>query len=346
MIVPVEMYVSIREVMLDAWRVLSRRAVVEKDHYIEGINVTPLINAELRRSFNNICPFQYLHHAFVRGLLRKASIECFIQTCENNPWERMSIMALRKYSPSTRILGYQHAVVPQASANMFAGAGETSVAPLPDMILTTGAEPRRIMERYGDYRESQLTESCGLRYEYLQDLPEQDRRRSGRTVLLALEGIPAVCRMVEYVLREIGSLDEYDIIVRTHPVLSFDEIRKLISRDVLSEAKYRISKGVDLRADVDAADAVIYWGTTVSMEALKAGKPVIHFDTGSVLSYDPLFECSSLKWKVSERDSLEGILREVFALNDDEYKNQAGNARSYLSEYFYPVTSGTLARFL
>ena len=344
-VVPVEMFVSHGDLLRAAWRLLRYRPRITGDHRFGGVGVTGLVNAELARTVNGTGPYQYFHYAFAKGLAEACPISTFVQTSENNPWERMCVMALRDGAPDARIVGYQHAVVPQASVNMFPGKGEAAFAPLPDVILTTGDIPRRIMQDYGDYDEGRLATSCGLRYEYLRNVSAAERRKPGKTVLLALEGIPEVSRMVEYVLREIGSSAECEIVVRTHPVLPFDEIAKSIPGDLLAESSYRVSKGVDLATDIAAADAVIYWGTTVAMEALKAGKPVIHFDTGSILSYDPLFECEHLKWRVTAGDRLAETLQEVFTLGDEEFGSEREKAARYLEDYFHAVSADGLAPF-
>ena len=45
-------------------------------------------------------------------------------TYENIAWENMFIMSLKQFSCNTKIIGYQHSVVPQSAAGMFIGKKE------------------------------------------------------------------------------------------------------------------------------------------------------------------------------------------------------------------------------
>ena len=86
------------------------------------------------------------------------------------------MMAIRKYSTATTIIGYQHAVIPQASANMFISQYEKNIIPMPDHILTVGKIPKEIMEKYGTYKSGVIEPSCGLRFKYLSHTPTSKRR--------------------------------------------------------------------------------------------------------------------------------------------------------------------------
>ena len=88
------------------------------------------------------------------------------------------------------------------------------------------------------------------------------------------------------------------------------------------------------------------WGTTVSLEALMVGKPIIHFDRGDLLNYDPLFEFSDFKWKVQRKDSLHTIIQNIQALPETLYCEHQQQGRKYVEQYFFPVTDGNMSKFL
>jgi len=254
-------------------------------------------------------------------------------------------MAVREEFPDAEIIGYQHNVVPQASANMFISKQEQELAPLPDKILSIGNEPKRIMEKYGSYNKGHIECSCGLRFEYLFDKLPSERYRTGN-ILLALEGIEKVYHMVDYVLKELKDNKRYRATIRTHPVLPWSYFQKKFGYDLSTHSNITVSEGKSLYDDIQTADIVMYWGTTVAVEALSVGKPVIHFDMGSTLSFDPLFECSSLRWKVSESEALGPVIEEIYALSNNEFETQRKQALAYLGEYFYPIEDKYLAKFI
>ena len=111
-------------------------------------------------------------------------------------------------------------------------------------------------------------------------------------------------------------------------------------------ARVEISRTSSLQEDIAWADMVIYWGSTVALEALSMGKPVVHYDNGSVLSYDPLFELKDLKWRVQAPQPLAAVLDEIALLPDGEYASRLQAARQYVADYFYPVTPQAMSAFL
>ncbi len=345
MILPIEAFLLYRDTFKGLIEFLFCRIRFKKEVLFFGYDVTDIINHELFRTHNGIPYYQFLHYWSTKRLLQDLTVGTFALTYENNPWEKMCIMALREYSPKTKIIGYQHTVVPQASANMFLSRNERDVVPIPDRILTVGEVPKEIMTRYSSYEEGKIEISCGLRFEYLSHLTLSKRKRSGH-ILVALEGIFEVYNLVNYVLRELIGSDEYQVIVRTHPVLPLKQFAHKLIHPLNDIKNFSISGSLSLKDDIEWADLVIYWGSTVALEALSMGKPVINFETDSILSYDPLFECRHLKWVVSEKNSLKNTINEIYSMDDGRFADEQIKAKAYLNRYFFPVTEEGLSKFL
>ncbi len=93
-----------------------------------------------------LIPFPYLNFAY--------KINKSILTYENIAWENMYISAIRKYSPTTKIVGYQHTVVPKSAAGMFINKDERMIKPLPDKILTTGIINKKTITKFSEYKKN------------------------------------------------------------------------------------------------------------------------------------------------------------------------------------------------
>ena len=76
------------------------------------------------------------------------------------------------------------------------------------------------------------------------------------------------------------------------------------------------------------------------------GKPVVHFDRGDTLSYDPLFELEDFKWTVDAVADLNAILNEIRTLPDQEYYVLQERARQYVMEYFWRPQDNSMSQFL
>ncbi|MBU2265600.1 MAG: hypothetical protein KJ977_01025, partial [Candidatus Omnitrophica bacterium] len=309
-ILPVEALLTLPSIVKAAIEFLFTKIRINRKVLFFGYDVSDIINAELKRTFKGVRFYHFLHYWSTKNLIKKVAVEKFLLTYENKPWERMCILALRRYSPASRIIGYQHTVVPQSSVNMFVVGHDRSLSPLPDKILTVGVETKKIMERYGEYEPGFIEATCGLRFEYLFDKPFQPRKRL-KNILVALEGNIDVHCIVDYVLSQMQGRNGYHIKIRTHPMVPWPYFKRRFAYDLSRMPNVSVSNGNYLYDDIIWADIVIYWGTTVSLEALSIGKPVIHFDRGEILSYDPLFDCRHLKWVVHKEDSLKAKLDEI-----------------------------------
>ncbi len=347
-IFPLEIFLSLTDILAALIKVLFYRIKMTKDVLFFGYDISGMVNNELAHTFNDISFYQFLHYYSTKKLINTIPVKTVLLTYENNPWEKMCIMAIKKYSENTKILGYQHAAFPKASANMFTSAAEEKSSPLPDKVFTIGMIPKQIMERYGSYGSDFIEPACGLRFKDINSAFMRKRMKTGN-ILVALEGtLSETVSMANYVLGQLKDNVKYRVTFRPHPSLPSELFQNRLEYDLADSSHFRISKGVSLKQDIESADIVIYFGSTVALESLNRGKPVIHISLNkkSFLSYDPLFECNYLKTVVSERDSLIDKIEELYNMNDQEFYNEKQKARSYLNCYFYPITEEGLQKFL
>ncbi len=344
-IIPVDYFGSVSSILASVWVSWFYRPQIKEPVYFLKYEMSDLINAELVSCSGAIQPYQYLHHAQTKNFLKRNSVKYFLMTYENNPWEKMCIMALRQSSPQTKILGYQHTVTPQASVNMFISAEEEKVIPQPDCVLTVGAIPKEIIERYTQISSLPLKAACALRYENLWRLAPLPRTRTFK-ILLGLEGIFDVYKLVNYVFEQLEGNPKYKIVLRPHPVLPVSAISPKFVKKLEDLPFVEISRDRSVIADIERTDLTMYWGSTVSLESLWMGKPVIHFEMDTFLSYDPLFDCPDLKWTVNRRQKLTAVLEEIYSLSDENFFLGRAKAQEYLRKYFYPINPQNLAPFL
>ena len=256
----------------------------------------------------------------------------------------MCMMAVRESSPQTEIIGYQHTVTPQASVNMFISKEEEGVIPKPDRVLTVGEIPKEIIDRYTQVNSLPLEAACALRYESLFQLAPLPRTKT-KTILLGLEGIFDVYKMVNFAIEQLKGKD-YKVIIRTHPVLPVSEFSSKLVERLENLSFIEVSQGKTLVEDLTRCDMTMYWGSTVSLESLWVGKPVIHFDLETLFSYDPLFDCSYLKKTVTLSGDLVQVMEQIYSLSDQDFLSERQKADEYLKKYFFPVNSQYLSKFL
>ena len=114
--------------------------------------------------------------------------------------------------------------------------------------------------------------------------------------------------LLNYALSQAVLIKDAVFRMRTHPAFPWNQLLSLSSWDKVVPENVENSTYSEVLEDLKDCDAILYWGTTVAMEALMVGKPIIQFDRGDLLNYDPLFEFVDFKWQVQRKDSLKKII--------------------------------------
>ena len=345
LIFPQEVFLNYSDVVKSALDCMFNRIRIKEKINFYGFNILGIMQEEFDRDYRNYIRNALLQKYIIRNLLKYYRVDTFITTYENNPWERICFLSLRKNSPSTKIIGYQHAVVTRASANMFMSKEESAICPVPDRIVTVGEVPKEIMERYGNYPDGLIMPSCALRHEYIYKLKKKDLSRNNR-ILVALEGVPECYTLVNFVFDALKHTKDYRVVIRTHPQRPFEQIKDALCFDMNLYDNFSVSEQKELMDDLNASDILIYWGSTVSLEALMMGLPVIHVNLNDLVSVDPLSDCKYLKWSVKNHRELSGVISEIYNLPREHYAEQYSKARAYIEKYLQEVTDERLQEFI
>ncbi|MBF0252096.1 MAG: hypothetical protein HQL35_15890 [Alphaproteobacteria bacterium] len=351
-VVPFEVYMQVWDIPAALFKIaagLSARPLrVPQGLEILGAPVDGLIREHLASGGWKMPLQHHLYGPAARRIAGRHRLRACAMTYEANPWEKCFVDGLRRAGMTGPVIGYQHAVTPPAAAGVFTDHGGWADAPLPDRVVTTGPATAAMLRDFGAVPAERLRAGCALRYGYLHAMtPFARRQGEGATVLLALEGVVPAADLLAYALDQAAVHPHLWIRVRTHPVLSFEALLKLAGRTPADvPANIELSPGGPVRDDVRDCDAVLYWGTAVSAEAVLMGRPVIHYNRAALLSFDPLFALTDFKWTLGPGESLGKAMAEIQSLADDAYAAAQDKACAYVKNYFAPVTDEALAVFL
>ena len=347
LIIPQEYFLKLSDVVKIASEVYFNRINLRDTIELYDLNVTSIIQGELDNNYrkSSFIRSELLQRPIIKNMLKQCSIHTFTTTYENNPWEKICILSLREYSPLTKIIGYQHAVISRASANMYISKEEMPFIPMPDKMVTTGDITKSILEKYGSYPKDRIKSSCALRHEYIYKLKKKDFTKN-RNILVALEGVYECYKLVNFVFNALSNTKDFQVIIRTHPARPFDRIKNDLCFDIDSHTNFSVSNQKSLKDDLSEVDILIYWGSTVSMEALMMRIPVIHVSLDDIVTVDPLFDCSHLKWTVKNEEELQEVISQIYNLPVQNYLDQYNEAKSYIEKYLKKVTNNRLSEFI
>lgn len=322
------------------WHLLTHRFRVAAPVEMAGCDIAPLLK-RLLASGGWRFDFQHLMIAeAARRLGRRRQLAACLLTHENIPWERLMIRALKQDHPALPIIGYQHAAFPPAAAGMFTPPREAGLVPRPDTVLTTGPEAARILLSAGVPDPGRIQPLGALRFGHLSDLEPGPRPVGRPTILVAMEGLNEVAEMLDYALAQARDLPEIRFLVKAHPELPLPTVLSLLGRDEADLPDNVECAPDSLRDAILGSFAILYWGTTVAMEAVLQGRPVIHFDRGDPITYDPLFAMPAFHSVVCDGESIGTVVSSITGWSDDEYQSQARQGAAYVRSFLAPVVEG------
>ena len=353
---PLESYLHYSDVILRAcqWLYLFvfNSFKVKGEISFFGYEVTAFFREFVRCGGLRISFFQFLHFEVGKRLGKLYNFNTCLMTYEGRPWERFFIAGLRATRPEIHIIGCQHTVIPMSATDMFLHPKEKNLIPLPDKIITTGLITKNILNKYSAYPKENVFEGFALRFEEIQKLSFLPRKNTPEnklhkfTILVAFGGNDEQ-ELFNYSLGQAEENPDVVFCMRTHPIMSFEQLLKLsLWKNKAIPENIEESKNFSVITDLQISDAVLYWGTTVSLEALMVGKPIIQFDRGDFLNYDPLFEFNDFKWQVCKGISIKDALQEIQEMPDFQYQELQKQGKQYTEDYFYKVTPERLSLFL
>lgn len=311
-----------------------------------GLEATDLLRERLKKDYEqNEISKNLAYYHYIKNLLKKIKVNTFTFTFENQAWEKMAIIALRRYSPSTKIIGYTPVAISQSCLSYFYSKEEESIISLPDKVLTIGNEPRLILSSNGNYiNKLELSEGCALRYEHLFKKDKIARNKNGKILAAFTIEIRTSLKLLHFLSGALADKTKYQVVLRSHPLLPLEMILSRYS--IKLNKNFYISKNLTVEQDLKDASLLIYVDTTSSAEALVRGIPAINIDLKEPANPDPLFKLNDLKWTVSSGQELRDRIDYIYEMGDNEYLEKYNSAMSYLKEYFYPVEEKYLKEFI
>lgn len=283
--------------------------------------------------FNYMNVAGLFHYFAFKNIIQNYKIEKLIYTYENNIWEKMVILQLRKNSPKTQIIGHLHGPVSEAAINFFVSEEEDKIAPLPDKIVTSGIAPAQILKEFGSYNKTQI--EVGGSFKFTNTFSQLKRPKEiKKTILIGMEGVPQSLEMVNFALSQLENCPDWNVILRTHPILPLEKIQSQLKYSKELERRLEFSTTNKLQDDFDRSGVMIYWGSTLCFEAIVQGIPLINYKRSYLLDYDPLFKMEKFKRVATSRDTLGIILNQFLQIPLEKIYHEQDEAFRYIQTYF------------
>lgn len=322
---------------------LTRKNYIKKAVF-KKTDFSDLIKWSMRRNNNFFNCDSEVFYIAVKKLCKNKKYDKLIQLYEGNITEKASIQAFKEFGRGKKILGYSFAVVYPLNLKIHRTSKERFGSPCPDLLVTSGTETKKLLSCRGDYKNLELYPGCSLREFPQINVSESLDDGADNTILIALDGTWSCIFLLDWILLNFKHLKEPNkIILRGHPSVP---VAGLLSQCVnqLPQNFYISSKKLD--EDLSRCFCVIYRQSSVGLQALMNGIPVIQLNIDSPLNGDPIETLHDCKWVVDNMNDLNASLNEIKALETDEKRTGMIKAKNYSTRYFTPPDHETLHSFL
>lgn len=279
----------------------------------------------------SLCGYR-LYYECLRGMLSKGSWRTLISFYENQPWEKLQVLAARAYSVKT--VGIQVSLFSRFYLAHALGRGERERLPLPDLLGSSGEAARKIWVESG-FPPASLKLCGALRYPDLaqrllnrkRSLPKMEERSR---VLVVLPIDPDLIRhllgALAHAFPDGGAEEKIRFVIRPHPVYPIPRSWIPFPADLAR------STPTNLKETLASCGVVLFAGSTVGLEALAEGKLVLRYRSPRLFDLDDSY--GNLLPVVSDSDLRAQLLAHV--RGEAPPCNQEEAAR-LVSDYFPPV---------
>jgi surface carbohydrate biosynthesis protein (TIGR04326 family) len=314
---------------------------------IDGIDISPLLKAVWLKGLTSASSIEGLlkYKSIKRMKQAKLNIRLFIDWFENQIIDKGQNMALRKYYPTTPIIGYQGFVAADYYQCIYPTDFEYDSKILPTTVAVCGKG--FIEERKEFCSRLNVEVAPAFRFQKLWQ-NSRESKKFPKSIIIALpyfeqESVDLICIISE--VQNQNLLNDVMVYIKPHPASDLNRILK--KADIKLAATWEIVSG-DIYNFFSKVDILISNTSSVCAESIAMGVAVIVIGskTGPTQNSIPK-DVSSDLWKVCfEPVEVIDALKYFFKNRDVMKRKRFLEATAIRKKYFEPVTLTTVSKFL
>jgi len=342
-------FVNVKDILSVAFDTLP---APEKKEFplFEGIDISELIYDDLRREWRGIQLVRDLVLYKVVEGWKKADVKInsFVYPFENHGWEKVLCLALKKFYPEAKIIGYQHSTLSKMLLNYFYSQTESDIIPLPDRIITNGSYPVRLF-RESAYDSQKIIEGGAIRYaRILKESEKPFETKAQRTkqkfiILVATSiGRTDAAELVWKTIKAFENTREYEVIIKCHPVMPYDKFGMGI---VNLPKNFRVSHQ-PIQELLKESDVLLYTCSSTCIEALTLGVPVIHVESDHIIDIDQLDFAPEARKSARSPEEIKRYVKEIEATDRKELLLEQRKWNGLVKEVFGEVNDAVYSLFI
>ncbi|MDD5429407.1 MAG: hypothetical protein PHE97_01645, partial [Candidatus Omnitrophica bacterium] len=257
---------------------------------------------------------------------------------ENLGWEKMLNIAARQ-ARGLKTVGYQHTVIPLQLLNYFnhkpelENRGFVQSLPAPDYVGCVGNIPAKSLLECG-WKQDKIFTWGTIRHNYLKDVIKSavtwQKRENSILVALSMEEKEAK-EVLLCVYQAFNQAKGLKVFIKGHYAsLSVKKLCKKLSLKLSSDVFEVTNKPIG--ALLKQVRAVVVGGSTVALEAIANGCPVIIPRLANIVDINPLTGFSSLGMYASSPSDLSSKVKQIINMQGEPIEYE--KCKDFITGYF------------
>jgi len=334
-----EEFINPLDVVLSVHSVSKHFPDLKEPPRFMNLDITPIIHEELEKDRINLRTFQtHLFYKVGMEIAKKYEIQSFIYSFENLMWEKMFCLSLREFSPRIAIIGYAHSTISKMELFYSVSAYERDFIPLPDTIVVNGLRSQEALINSG-FDRNRIVIGGAYRYRSLEIALSQNPKDVNihKILIIPTDDLNSTLELIIKAIDAFGNKNEITCIIKLHPTFPRRTISAYLSR---IPDNFSVSdKPIDLL--ISSVDLVVYTGSTVAIEAIARGIPILHVRSDLVIDRDIFNESDHI---VSVSRPEEMYLALISLCGKKTTSRESGMA--FVQEFFAPIEGSAINVFL
>lgn len=288
----VERMVSLPDILVQGWWGIREGLFKFPECVFDGCDLAPLFRESVREcaATPELMTFNLLYAGLRRLSAKGSLVERFYYPMENNPFEKLPLLAMRDFHPAGKSYGFQHSAWFNHQYSMHLAPGEVASHPVPDRILCTGSRYLEILQRSG-FPADRLRLAPSYRFAYtIKALPTGAAKTPGSGILV-LPGFDPdhANELLWQTLCAVAQLEQpVPVYVKPHPTSDLATMRAIMKSR--SDVHCSIVEGNAMDWVEKSAMVVDSGGSVAALETILRDKPLLRVVPGSSYFFDPLWE--------------------------------------------------------
>jgi hypothetical protein len=331
--------------------VLMKILFLNTDSFLNGLKkndidfkkIAPLFEENIRQELSRGYLYHLLAYKAAQRIAESHLIKKFIYPFENKSIEKCILLGLKSNSP-IRTIGYQHSSISKRHFNFVIDNMEFENTPWPDRVVTLGPTTKAWLSSQGGFPSEFLIAGCSLRHNNREQLFKGAfSAKSAKLLLVTSSSKQELIAGISFLQELLQSSSQLQLAVRPHHNFPMTVTPKEHQQWIY---KHAIDcSGTGLPDNFSWADIILYVSSTVALESLQCGIPVIRLNL-DILDSDPVIGNAPYWWDVNTPAECLDVIALISDLSSENKKVLIKNAQEFIYDYMKPPSFESLSVFM